>query len=366
MSSFPIGRAQPELYEEQLSKKLQKTQEEFAALYRAEVESYPSAASHYRMRAEFRIWHNDEGSHYAMYEPGNYKKPVLITLFDIAGKQICACMPRLLEQINACDILKKRLFQVEFLSTLSGELLVTLIYHRALDSTWEARAKQLENQIDAFVIGRSRKQKLTLSQDWVTEELELQSGSFRFQQVETGFTQPNANVNRNMLNWACKHSEGFGGDLLELYCGNGNFTIPLSLGFDKVLATELAKVSTRSAIHNIELNKRDNIQLVRLSAEEVTQAFNGVREFRRLKDINLDAYNFTTVFVDPPRAGIDEDSLKFIQRFENIIYISCNPSTLKSNLELLDSTHVVDRMALFDQFPYTDHRECGAILKKRT
>ena len=61
-----------------------------------------------------------------------------------------------------------------------------------------------------------------------------------------------------MLEWACDAAESSEKDLLELYCGNGNFTLPL-LKFKRVLATELAKSSVYAAQWNIEQNQIDNI-----------------------------------------------------------------------------------------------------------
>jgi len=170
-----------------------------------------------------------------------------------------------------------------------------------------------------------------------------------------------------MLAWATDCTAGGHGDLLELYCGNGNFSLALAKNFDRVLATELAKPSVKAAQYNIKANAIDNVQIVRLSAEEVAQAMDGVREFRRLKNagVNLSTYDFRTVFVDPPRAGIDEKSCIMLQRFERIVYISCNPDTLRANLEVLHETHAVSRFALFDQFPYTDHIEAGVVLDRR-
>ncbi|MGL4614708.1 MAG: tRNA (uridine(54)-C5)-methyltransferase TrmA, partial [Shewanella sp.] len=71
-----------------------------------------------------------------------------------------------------------------------------------------------------------------------------------------------------------------------------------------------------------------------------------------------------TIFVDPPRAGIDPDTLALVQGYERILYISCNPETLKDNLEQLCKTHKISRFALFDQFPYTDHMESGVLLER--
>ena len=113
-----------------------------------------------------------------------------------------------------------------------------------------------------------------------------------------------------------------------------------------------------------ELNNIENVEFARLSSEEFVQAFDEVRDFFRLKNINLKTYNFQIVFVDPPRAGLDEKTIKLVQRFKYIIYISCNPETLARDLEVLTKTHHVKRFAIFDQFPYTKHIETGVILWK--
>ena len=102
-----------------------------------------------------------------------------------------------------------------------------------------------------------------------------------------------------------------------------------------------------------------------MSAEEFTQAMQGVRDFNRLKGIDLKAYNCETIFVDPPRSGLDEQTLKMVQQYPHILYISCNPETLCENLSVLSDTHAISRVALFDQFPYTHHMESGVLLTLR-
>ncbi len=172
-----------------------------------------------------------------------------------------------------------------------------------------------------------------------------------------------------MLNWAVSvttpETKINNGDLLELYCGNGNFTVALAQNFNRVLATEISKPLTAAAVFNCENNQINNVSLVRMSAEDISSALNGEREFRRLKEIELDEYNFSTVFVDPPRAGLDSETEKMVQRFDTILYISCNPTTLAENLKTLTKTHTIEKTAFFDQFPYTEHMECGVLLKKR-
>jgi len=352
------------LYNQQLEEKRQRIQKLFNGLDLPELEIFPSPPSHFRMRAEFRIWHEGDQSFYAMTPPGE-RKPAPIDEFPIGSKVMVELMPGLLEAINHSQTLRQRLYGCEFLTTLSGEVLVTLIYHRPLDDAWHQEAQQLSKQLGIHLIGRSKKQKIVLSQDFVTEQLEVAGATYSYQQVETGFTQPNARVNEKMLTWAQDVSAQNGGDLLELYCGNGNFTLPLSKNFNQVLATELSKISVRSAQVNLTANNIGNVDVVRMSSEEFTQALNGERPFRRLKDIDLDSYNFSTVFVDPPRAGLDDGTLELASRFKNILYISCNPETLRANLETLGRSHEIARFALFDQFPYSHHIECGLSLTSK-
>ncbi len=315
------------------------------------------------MRAEFRIWHQGETAHYAMTPRGS-KQPRPIRDFPIGFQTMVDLMPVLLERINARPGLRRKLYAVEFLTTLSGEVLVTLIYHRPLDDDWQREGEILARDLDIDLIGRSRKRKRVIGKDYVTEQLSVNGRTYRYQQVETGFTQPNARVNEKMLTWSQDVTVNSRGDLLELYCGNGNFTLPLAANFRQVLATEVSKVSVRSALYNLADNGIDNVAIARMSSEEFTDALNGVRPFNRLKHIDLAAYDFSTLFLDPPRAGLDEDTLALASRFDRILYISCNPATLKANIDTLSRTHSLRRLALFDQFPYTDHIECGALLER--
>lgn len=324
---------------------------------------FPSPISHYRMRAEFKFWREDGDCFYAMTAVDN--SIMRIDQFLVACEHINTLMPALLAELKTSDLLRKKLFQVEFLATTTGDAVITLIYHRQLDEAWKALATALQEKIGCSIIGRSRGKKIVLGCDYVTEKFTVNGEVFTQKQPETAFSQPNAAVNQQMLIWATECTKGIGGDLLELYCGNGNFTLPLSRQFEKVLATEVSKSSVNALQHNVTANNCNNIALARLSSEEFTQALNNVRPFRRLARINLADYRFTTVLVDPPRAGLDPDTINLIQRFDHILYISCNPDTLAANLQTLCETHTITRTALFDQFPYTHHMESGVMLRKK-
>ena len=322
----------------------------------------------YRARAEFRLWHEGSDSYYVMFDPEAPREPVRVDSFPAALPRIQEAMPALLDHLRPQEALRRKLFQVEFLATTHGDLLITLVYHRPLDSDWERAAQALAASLKAVIVGRSRRQKCVIERDYVVEEFEVQGRRYRYRQYEQSFVQPNARVNVSMLDWACTQSAQLDGDLLELYCGNGNFTLPLSRHFQAVIATELSKRATRAALENLSDNDIDNVTVLRLSAEEVSAARAGRREFRRLAALPrpLDAFDLRNVFVDPPRAGLDADTVNCVRDFETILYISCNPQTLCANLASLRSTHEIGALALFDQFPYTEHMECGVVLNRKS
>lgn len=362
---MPHSDYSPDAYLQQLQAKKLRLQDLLSEFNAPEPQVFASAEQHYRLRAEFRLWREGDQRFYAMFAPGDNRTPIFVENFPIASERINQLMPRLKEAWSNNQALSERLFQVEFLTTLSGEALITLCYHRPLDEAWQVVAEQLAADLQVSIIGRSRGKRTVIGRDYVTEELTVGGRVFTYRQPEGAFTQPNGAVNTHMLNWAYETLGEQENDLLELYCGNGNFTLPLSTRVPKVLATEISKSSVNAALANLADNQIDNIELVRLSAEELTQALNGVREFRRLANIDLDNYKFGTVFVDPPRAGMDSDTCELVRRFDGVLYISCNPETLAQNIRQLSDTHRIAKCALFDQFPWTDHMESGVLLKRK-
>ena len=363
-----LAAMDPQTYDAQLNAKRIKLNDAFAQFETPELEVFASDTAHYRMRAEFRVWHEGDDLYYYMFDKVLNEK-VRCDQYLPASELINQVMPVLMAELKPCPALRHKLFQVDFLSTLSGEILVSLLYHRQLDSEWQTKATELKQrlatQFNINLIGRARKQKIDLDKDYVVESLEVNGNTLKYKQIENSFTQPNAKVSVKMLEWALDVTQNSTGDLLELYCGNGNFSIALAPNFNRVLATELAKPSVDAAQYNIDINGVKNLQIIRMSAEDFSDAMAKKRSFRRLEGVDLDSYVCNTIFVDPPRAGIDPDTLALVQGYERILYISCNPETLLDNLKVLDSTHKISRFALFDQFPYTDHMESGVLLERR-
>jgi tRNA (uracil-5-)-methyltransferase len=368
MTSYEVD---PTIYQQQLRAKMNKIKQLFSDINCPPLEVFDSPPLHYRMRAEFRVWHDGDDLYYIMFN-SKTRERYRVDQFPQGSQLINQLMPLLIDKIKYNTVLRHKLFQVDFLTTLSGEALISLLYHRQLDDEWKSQAIQLKQWFvnkgfTLNLIGRAKKMKIAFDCDYVLEKLTVLDTVFTYKQVENCFTQPNASVAEKMLSWAVDCTKDSTGDLLELYCGNGNFSLALAQNFERVLASEQSKPSVKAALYNINANSITNVNVLRMSAEEITQAIQGKREFTRVKisGIDLTKYNISTVLVDPPRAGLDDATCAMVQQYDNIVYISCNPSTLKENLDTLLQTHRIVRHALFDQFPYTDHIETGVYLVRR-
>lgn len=337
------------------------------------IDFFESSKHSFRSKAEFRFCNVGDRLDYAMNSFGKNER-VRIKKCPILLPNIQDSMPLLLESINKNEILRHKLYGCNFLSSTQKELLITLIYHKKLDSIWMEQTKILQENLSKklnliiHIIGRSKGQKIVLNKDFISDEIELDSKKIAYVKKESRFSQPNPQINKQMLQFVtncCESSEFKQSDLLELYCGSGNFTIALSSFFRSILATEVVKDCIDLLRQNMNLNNVKNIHPARLNAQDSINALKRQREFFRLKSINLDSFNFSCVLIDPPRAGIaDSIILEFLQTFNYIIYISCNPHSMLQDLKTLCKTHTIKKFALFEQFPYTKHIESIAFLSR--
>jgi tRNA (uracil-5-)-methyltransferase len=299
------------------------------------------------------------------------KQACEIKSFPRGSLRINWLMDNLMLQLKQNRILRESIFEVRFVTTQIDEAVIILLYHKPLIAdVWIPEAEKLSQVLNAKIVGRSRKTKLMLPEgEIITEVLNVNSNKYIYFQTEGAFSQPNAAVCQKMLEWAVDvTSNSHSHDLLELYCGGGTFTIALAANFRRVLATEMNKVSVSLANDAIKRNNVNNIDLVKLSSEEFTQAYENNRKFQRLELLKIDIkdYHLKTVFVDPPRCGLDMKTCQLLKSFDEIVYISCNPTTLVRDLSTLCQSHKIVRIASFDQFPYTHHLEVGVKLVKKT
>ena len=375
-----IGTTDPQNYTKYLNEKIDKVvnllKEHNLDLPSFEV--FESPAEYYRMRTEFSIFFNEDHTDFSfcMFEPKTKpKKRIELQTFPVGSKAINKAMSLLKKYLMNYPILNQKLFEIDFLSNQIGELIIALNFHKKIDEKeFIENAKALKQDfsnegLSANFIGRAKKQSILVDTDTILETIHTKDKDFYLYQVEGNFSQPNIYACQNMVQFArdcCKDCSNT--DLIELYCGSGTFTVCLADLFRKDFSTEVSRVPTLTALKNIEKNHITNTKIARLSAVEVAQALQGVREFNRLKQIDVDIhdYNLNTLLIDPPRSGLEhKEALDVTASFNRVIYISCGPQSLASDLEYLSKTHKIQKLAFFDQFPYTDHLETGVLLVKK-
>lgn len=148
-----------------------------------------------------------------------------------------------------------------------------------------------------------------------------------------------------------------GGTLLDLYAGTGTIGILLSHLFDRVCSVEIVEDSSADARVNAQINQISNFEAVKAPVEKF------------LKEYLEQKQSADTLVIDPPRDGMHPTALPNILAFgaREILYVSCNPSTLVRDLEILlaEGKYVLTDVVPVDMFPHTHHIETVVRLELR-
>lgn len=170
-----------------------------------------------------------------------------------------------------------------------------------------------------------------------------------------GFSQVNYHQNRQLLGTVYRMAELTGIErLLDLFCGNGNFSLPLARYAAGVVGVEEYAPSLEDARRNVLSNGAGDIEFIRADAAA------GVRLLASRGD------RFAVVMLDPPRTGAKEAVAEVISlRPERIVYVSCDPATLGRDLGLFSKGgYAVCESVPIDMFPQTYHIESVTLLHK--
>ncbi|MCB2426148.1 23S rRNA (uracil(1939)-C(5))-methyltransferase RlmD [Methylophaga pinxianii] len=171
------------------------------------------------------------------------------------------------------------------------------------------------------------------------------------------FTQVNAGINHKMITKAIELLDLQESDrVLDLFCGLGNFTLPLAKRVNSVIGVEGDKSLVAHAQRNAAINDLTNAEF-ELADLTVTQ----------LKDYPWAQAGFTKVLLDPPRSGAFEVLGQIADLgAETIVYVSCNPATLARDAgELVNEYgYTLVQTGIMDMFPHTSHVESIALFKK--
>ncbi|MBA2296097.1 MAG: 23S rRNA (uracil(1939)-C(5))-methyltransferase RlmD [Actinobacteria bacterium] len=186
---------------------------------------------------------------------------------------------------------------------------------------------------------------------WIEEELL----GLRFRVRPNAFLQTNTEMAETIYTLA-RDAAGLTGVevVYDLYCGTGTIGLALADRASSIWGVEISEESVACAIENAEVNEIGN---ARFFAGNVGQSLEELQEKAGLPDV---------VVVDPPRAGLAGKALRRTGalRAPRLVYVSCNPTTLASDLAVLrdEYGYALERCTPVDMFPHTPHIESVSLL----
>ena len=199
--------------------------------------------------------------------------------------------------------------------------------------------KKINLNVDTIVVN----DKIVKGNGYIKEEI----NGLNFIISPTSFFQVNNIGMINIYNKVLEYVDG--GNVLDLYCGTGTISMYVSKKANKVLGIELNKEAVKDALINKKINNIANVDFISGDVGNILSKNN---------------FKADTVIVDPPRAGLDNNSINNIIKIKpnKIIYISCEPVTLARDLNILKEHYDVLEITPFDMFNNTYHVECVCLL----
>jgi 23S rRNA (uracil1939-C5)-methyltransferase len=192
---------------------------------------------------------------------------------------------------------------------------------------------------------------------WGEDAIEEELLGLRFRVRPNSFLQTNSRMAEQLYELAREYAGLTGSETVwDLYCGIGTLGLALAPQALTVWGVEIVEEAVACAIENAELN---NVTNAAFFAGNVGESVEELQERGGAPDV---------VVVDPPRAGLAGKALRRLGRIEapRIVYVSCNPTTLASDLKYLRAEHGYElkRARPVDMFPHTPHIETVALLER--
>ena len=169
------------------------------------------------------------------------------------------------------------------------------------------------------------------------------------------FIQVNDGVNQQMVAKAIEWLDLQPEDrVLDLFCGMGNFTLPVGKFVQNAVGVEGVAALVHQAAYNAELNNLKNVRFFQHNLEE------------DVAHQPWAAQGFNKVLLDPARAGAAGVMSHIVKLApQRVVYVSCNPTTLaRDSQALLSAGYHLERVAMLDMFPHTSHLESMVLFSK--
>jgi 23S rRNA (uracil1939-C5)-methyltransferase len=301
---------------------------------------------HYRLRTQFTVRAKDGAQRIGFFRQGSYD------LIEVENAFLLH--PLINKTLTAIRTLSDRLpllTEIHINASPQGEVHLLLFSDQSAYPPMEDfffRLGRLVPEVIGITGFGNRKKVFSLGRNRLTLKIE----GITIHATEGNFFQVNWEQNRNMVRTVLDFAGLTGHEtVLDLYCGIGNFALPLARRAKFVVGIESGYSAVEDAIGNAKLNGISNVEFI---ADDMQKGLKTLIQRKVRADV---------IVLDPPRAGATLKTLERVLAFvpKKIVYVSCNPSTLARDLKFFHLFGFrLDRLQPIDMFPYTYHIECVA------
>lgn len=169
------------------------------------------------------------------------------------------------------------------------------------------------------------------------------------------FIQINHYVNKRMIVQALQWLDlSYEDNVLDLFCGLGNFSLPIAQQVQRVIGVEGMQSMVDKATYNAKINNINNTEFYQADLNN------------DWKNLPWAEQSYSKVLLDPARAGAYEAVAQLVKlNISTIVYVSCDPATLAKDSQLLISSgYKVQKISIMDMFVHTKHIETMVLFKK--
>ena len=244
--------------------------------------------------------------------------------------------------INHCELLDPKInLKIDDLNNMDlsniNEIMIRCINNKIMINI-KGNIKDFNIDCDSLYINN----KYIKGEKYLIDEID----NYKFSIYPESFYQVNKEGMKTIYDKAKSYLNKYN-SLLDLYCGIGSIGIWMHDKFDKIIGVEINSESIKNANINKELNNIKNIEFICDDAKNIKG-------------------NFDVIIVDPPRSGLSVHVHNYLDtsNAKIIIYISCNPNTLKRDIDFM-TKYKIKEIACCDMFPRTKHCESITVLERR-
>lgn len=304
----------------------------------------------YRSRVQIKCCNTNAGFVTGFYRPKSHLV-VSVEQCPIIASELNILLHQLRNIINR-TVYASHIEQID-LAVDDNNKRSAVIHYSGHDSVSFADLFSAEKLTADIFIKSGSKHKLISIQGNGVLEIKVGQPLTKLRYAIGGFSQINLEQNRALVKLVLNLAKLTGHEqILDLYCGMGNFSLPLARQAKYVVGVEESTVSINMARENGRQNEISNVEFYNQSAE------GALGRFIQQKSVDL-------LVLDPPRSGADATMRELLETPVNkIIYVSCDPQTLARDLKLLvNGGYKLVSSQPIDMFPQTHHCESASLLQ---